>query len=1414
MRACARVLLVASLTASGSLPGLAAPKGQAPEREAQYDRLGRLVYSPTSGRHHYDDSDGAAPAPAQGTIRRRLAAPMTQSLALNAAAPAASSVASAAGSAPSVAAGSSLVVKPEWFRIASGQGIGLAGLRIADIDADGQAEIVSGAWAASQVTTRTWYVLSRQDTEYVQEWANLPYPEEIASVRVAQADADAPLEVLVGAGGQILVYDGASHALERTLTTGATRISGLSVTDVDADGALELVFCDPQRLFIHDLTTGALEFQGEGLGGQDLEVGQADTDPALEIAVANGLSTGFLVDGGSRAVEWSQPGGFGSFVRLGDLDGDGVAELVAGFAWDHLAVYDTASRSLRYELPVFNLGAVRLADVEGDGALELLYGDAQWGYVHVLDGASGAEKWRLVNPEHGVTDIAVGDTDGDGVAEVVWGAGHTSSGPDHLYVADGASHAIEWQSLDESGPHYGFAHGDIDADGALEIVHTSLTSDSGYEDGLYFVHDWATKALEHRSGPLSPSNATGVWRVRAANLDADPQLELLVTSGANVYQGAVYCVDGLTHEVQWRAAVDDGDAVNALQVADLEGDGTLEVVAGVDPAHSGAPGYFLYVFDGATGALEWRSQPQSGLWPYGGLLRVANVDGDAQLEIVTASHGSGALEVVDGLTRAIQLSAPDLDATALDVVDRDGDGRGEIIVGTWKGQIELIDPATGARQEIGSFGSYDDIDGLAVADLTDDGTADLVFCLRGRLLVVDGSSGDTVFQSEELASGLGSYDSLTVADIDGDGTAEIAVNLSGYGLIVFEATLEADTQAPSVSLISPSPGPVSGTVLLQATASDDRGVTQVAFYLDDELLGADASAPYSYSWPTATAAPGNRLLSARAWDAAGNVGTSADVTVSVPDLAPPTVQLTQPSGGSTVSGTVTLAATASDNVGVSRVDFFVDSVLRGSDTTAPYGLSWDTTAAANGTHSLHARAYDAAGNSAPSPLVSVVVANLGPGAALYDPGLGVPRCSNVASLCDSGSLLVGRGPLGPELHQPNTVGGSCADGTGGTFHSDESSDRLQVSTLDGTPFAPGKTVQVRSTVWAWIGFSSDKLDLYSAANAMSPVWTYRGTLAPSSSGAQVLTTTFTLPVGTVQAVRARFRYGGSATPCGSGSYNDHDDLVFAVAEGADTPPVVSIRAPVSGATVAGTVGVEAQASDESGVLRVEFLVDGQLRFTDTVAPWYFPWDTTVFPNGGHTLVARAYDTTGNSGQSGSVSVTIVNDIAGNAVYDPALRAPACAGAVNVCDSGTLLVGRGTVGPEPNQPNTILGSCADSNDGAFHGDESNDRIRVLSVDGTPLAAGKTVRVEATVWAWSGGGDYLDLYSTGQAQSPAWTLVTSLATTQSGAQTLSATYTLPSGALQAVRARFRYRGAAASCSVGAYTDHDDLVFAVQP
>lgn len=114
----------------------------------------------------------------------------------------------------------------------------------------------------------------------------------------------------------------------------------------------------------------------------------------------------------------------------------------------------------------------------------------------------------------------------------------------------------------------------------------------------------------------------------------------------------------------------------------------------------------------------------------------------------------------------------------------------------------------------------------------------------------------------------------------------------------------------------------------------------------------------------------NGLLVANgiAWLANGSGGGGGDTQA-------PTVSITAPLNGATVSGTVSVTATASDNVGVTKVEFYLDGVLQSTDTTSPYSWSWDTTSATNASHSLTAKAYDAALNVGTSTTVTVTVNN-------------------------------------------------------------------------------------------------------------------------------------------------------------------------------------------------------------------------------------------------------------------------------------------------------------------------------------------------------------------------------------------------------------------------------------------------------
>jgi hypothetical protein len=124
------------------------------------------------------------------------------------------------------------------------------------------------------------------------------------------------------------------------------------------------------------------------------------------------------------------------------------------------------------------------------------------------------------------------------------------------------------------------------------------------------------------------------------------------------------------------------------------------------------------------------------------------------------------------------------------------------------------------------------------------------------------------------------------------------------------------------------------------------------------------------------AAPGYYMLFLV--DTTGVPSPAAMVRLPTPaeDSQPPTVAVTSPTNASSVSGSITITATASDNKGVAGVRFQVDHANVGAeDTTSPYSITWNSASVPNGTHTLSAIARDAAGNTAVSTDVVVVVAN-------------------------------------------------------------------------------------------------------------------------------------------------------------------------------------------------------------------------------------------------------------------------------------------------------------------------------------------------------------------------------------------------------------------------------------------------------
>lgn len=182
----------------------------------------------------------------------------------------------------------------------------------------------------------------------------------------------------------------------------------------------------------------------------------------------------------------------------------------------------------------------------------------------------------------------------------------------------------------------------------------------------------------------------------------------------------------------------------------------------------------------------------------------------------------------------------------------------------------------------------------------------------------------------------------------------------------------ATNAPPTVTLASATPtGTVGAALRLTASPVDADGtVASVEFLSGSTVLGSATASPYIFDWTPATA--GAYTLTARVTDNGGAVASSAALAVtiapaSVADTEAPTVALSAPANlASNLSGTLTLSASATDNVGVASVEFQIDGAAIGAaDTEAPYSATLDSNAYVSGQHVLRARSRDAAGNVSP-----------------------------------------------------------------------------------------------------------------------------------------------------------------------------------------------------------------------------------------------------------------------------------------------------------------------------------------------------------------------------------------------------------------------------------------------------------------
>ena len=621
----------------------------------------------------------------------------------------------------------------------------------------------------------------------------------------------------------------------------------------------------------------------------------------------------------------------GDGVAVGDLDNDGKLEIVAfsdrpiggGLGREDLYAF-TADGTPVLGWPVtdrydFNgdRGSPTLADLTGSGRRAVIasgYTFLGGNYTTQFDAfdVNGAELpgWpQVFTSTDGFLSStpAVGDLDGDGSPEIVFTSKKDGAGTTAMIFAFHANgtKVAGWPRAFEIFPPFSFTEqdgashpvlADLDGDGKPEIV-VAL----GFQNNsmVYAFHgDGSIMA----GWPVTMPDEFVLHPV-AADLDGNGQMAIVgTTEGGGIY---VFNANGTTR-AGWPVFPATASGFSAPVVGDLDGDGKLEIIA-----HSDDDKVYAYHSDG-TPVAGWPVPVQAlggnSIWPTPIL---ADLDGDGHPEVIQASadetliyawHGNGTL--------------------------------GAAIPG-WP--ITLTQPAFLAP---------------AIADFSGSGSLQMAYAYA---------------------------DQVNVRDLNTPATRAAQVWPMAWYDQNHTGKFSADVTPPALAITPPGVSPLSGVVTIHGTAADNVAVARVELAVDAGAYGlASGTANWSFSLNTLSLPNGSRTLKARATDTAGNTAvTTLSVTVANAgaDLTSPTVNLLTPTDGTTVAGSITATISGSDNVAATKVELDCDGLAVASKALSPpvpsFNVSLTWRPPTSGSHTLQAKAYDAAGNVGASATVSV-----------------------------------------------------------------------------------------------------------------------------------------------------------------------------------------------------------------------------------------------------------------------------------------------------------------------------------------------------------------------------------------------------------------------------------------------------------
>lgn len=650
------------------------------------------------------------------------------------------------------------------------------------------------------------------------------------AVALADLDGDGDLDLHVGQTGtdRLLLNDG--HGVFREAGPGAlpadSEIATTIVTgDVDADGHLDLLVgsLSGLRLYIND---GRARFQDATAQVPanlppvaDLELADLDRDGDLDIAAAH-FAPSFA--GAIVAARLYENDGRGTFrdvssrlpqvvtitsgIALGDVDRDGDLDLVLAntprqYKWfsvpgqELLWLNDGAGRfapATTALLPIDNDATldVALVDVDRDGDLDLLGMNESGNKLYRNDGRGAftpaPSGWIPADPGRR-TRLAIADVDGDGdpdfaTAHLRWSGSEFVGEQNRLFRNDGSGTFTDVTAstlpaaIDAT---VALSFGDVDGDGDPDLI----AGNDGQTDALLFND--GRGGFADALGLSLPADSMQATTAALGDVDGDGMPDLFLGSWGRG-ESRLFRNDGHGGFKDVTAQHWPGyrDFTAALLLADLDGDGDLDLVEGL---------YGREVVHRNDGRGRFTPAWSAGPSDLTNAMAVADVDGDGDLDLVT---GNGGLAVGPPIQDRLYLNQGNLtfvDATARMPADQDftqtvvagdvdGDGDADLLFGTLEGVPRLYRNDGRGTFTMGTLPATARALALALGDVDGDGDLDLACGANGQPQLFSNVGGGAFV--EVTAQAMPVLSAATVAitflDFDEDGDLDLILANGGF----------------------------------------------------------------------------------------------------------------------------------------------------------------------------------------------------------------------------------------------------------------------------------------------------------------------------------------------------------------------------------------------------------------------------------------------------------------------------------------------------------------------------------------------------------------------------------------------------------------------------------------------------------